>query len=400
MRKRHHTHRIRAEDQAIAAPVTAAVGENSMTLSTSRLIGILSILLLIIVVALGLGWFRVYLYGTQNESVWPESVVDTYRDGDFAQAVANRDSIETDSSKTEEEKAMAVFNALGAEYKVTGEISAVLKDIQDMKTIILNERLTPVLRAETLDVLAKEYAITGRNPAVFAEIYKDAPFSNYLAAGDPELSSRRLAEWSYQIMPSSNAAILVANWYTTQLLQKADLPKDTVDTYVANATDYLKKADAASVEEASNAKTYSESRRYMYYLFYRAVVIGQLSNYSAEFKGQYRDAFEKFLVFAQEQSSVKTNVVAAEFALFAHLAYAQQLSRDGDTAAAVVQLDTLAAELDAISKDQARTNGFFHTMNNERKNNPNGARWTGVVKMTTLSQRFKSAMENVVNVAI
>ena len=282
-----------------------------MTLSISRLVGILFVLLLIIVVLLGLGWFRVYLSGPENVSVWPASVVDTYRDGDFAQALVNRDSIQIDSSKTEEEKAMAIFNAIGAEYKVTGEISAVLKDIQDMKVIILNERLTPVLRAETLDVLAKEYAITGRNPAVFAEIYKDAPFSNYLAAGDPELSSRRLAEWSYQIMPSSNAAILVANWYTTQLLQYPDLPKSTVDSYVANATDYLKKADAASVEEASYAQTYTQSRRYMYYLFYRAVVVGQLSNYSTEFKGQYPAAFDLFLAFAQAQSNSKNNQIAS-----------------------------------------------------------------------------------------
>ncbi len=126
-------------------------------------------------------------------------------------------------------------------------------------------------------------------------------------------------------------------------------------------------------------------------MFQRTVVTGQLANYNDDLKKTYREAYEKFFEVAQTQN----NSVAAEFELFAHLAYAQQLNRDGDTAAAKEQLDMLATKLSAVTPENAKTNGFFNTMKNERANNPAGARWTGVLKMAALSSKFKAAMGTV-----
>jgi hypothetical protein len=369
----------------------AVAVENKMTDHTKRLLGTLFVLLLIVAVVFGLGMFKLYLSGSR-ESVWPTGVVESYRAGDYQAAVENTAKIVSNPNKTEEAKANAIYNSLGAAYRLSGDKKDMMTDIQNMKNIITNESLSLEIRAATLDVLAKEYDISGNDPAVFAEIYKDAPFNQYLAEGDPFLSSRHLAEWSYQLLPSSNAAIIIARWYTDQFTNNPNLPADKVNEYVAAAVEYLKKADAASVAEAGISSTYSGSRKYLFYRSWRALVVGRLGGQLDEYASQYRQSYNDFITFAESQQ----NAIAREAIAPTRLAYAQHLTRDKDTDAAKVQLSILAQDIANAGKD----NVFVNFLRNEYKYRPNGDRWRVVKSMAAVSPEFKAAVEKVVGVTL
>jgi hypothetical protein len=149
------------ETVAQATAVAVAV-ENKMTDHTKRLLGTLFVLLLIVAVVFGLGMFKLYLSGSR-ESVWPTGVVESYRAGDYQAAVENTAKIVSNPNKTEEAKANAIYNSLGAAYRLSGDKKDMMTDIQNMKNIITNESLSLEIRAATLDVLAKEYDLWQRS---------------------------------------------------------------------------------------------------------------------------------------------------------------------------------------------------------------------------------------------
>ncbi|TSC61503.1 MAG: hypothetical protein Athens041674_746, partial [Parcubacteria group bacterium Athens0416_74] len=149
-----------------AEPAIVEAAENKMF---HKLLWLISLLVLILLVVGGTAAFQIYFPKPQkNVSVWPEEVVGSFRAGDYQEAISSRLAIQDDPNTSPEAKAMAVYNSLGSEYRLTGNQNALLVDVQNMKKIILDQTLSLKIRAETLDVLAKEYAITGRNQAVFA----------------------------------------------------------------------------------------------------------------------------------------------------------------------------------------------------------------------------------------
>ena len=377
-----------------AAAVAMAAAANNMTLTTGRLIG-----LLLLIGAFAGAFFLVQFFVSGNVSnseqssraEWLTTTIEKQRSGDFAGALAEAEAVQNDPGSSAEEKALATYNTLGAQYRLTGDTDARLVDIQNMKKVILDETISVSTRVNMLEVLSKQYYISGRDSAVFAEIYKDAPFSTYLAPGDPDLSARRLAEWSYGMMPTSNAAITIARWYTEQRLLNPTQATSTTKVYAAAAEDYLAKADAASLAEAKADASYSNSRRYLFYRYWRTMIIGRLATQKGEpYQSQYRAAYEEFITFAQTQK----NIIAEEYLLNARLFFAQRLVRNKDEASAKIQLDQLAKEM--IAADNPDVNTFFLLLRNEYKNQPTGLTWTSVKNMSAVSPDFKAAVEKIV----
>ena len=320
----------------------------------------------------------------------PTDLVQAVRDGNFKAATSYNIAIQNDPRKSVEEKALATYSALGVQYRLTGDSNTRLIDIQNMKDVILDERVSRRTRVNTLNVLANEYLTSDEDPAVFAEMYKDAPFKEYLVPGDPDRSALQLAEWSYSMMPTSDAAIGIALWYTKQNVLNPKQPASEMKANVDRGVEYLNKADAASVQEAQQDMTYPNSTRYLSYRYWRIIVVKRLASQKGEpYQSQYQSAYKEFITYAKGVP----NILANEYIAYARLYYASQLAGNGDTAGAKNQLDALAQEMSvAVSSDQK----FARFLRDEHTNRPNGEQWSIVKKMYAISASFKAAVEKII----
>lgn len=379
-----------------AIAVTAA---NNMTVTTGRLIGFL-----LLVGGFAAAFFLVQFFVSGNISnseqssvpAWLSTTIQKQRSGDFAGALAEARSIQNDPNSSAEEKALATYNTLGAEFRLTGDINTRLSDVRKMKAIVLDESVSLKTRANVLNNLAAAYSNSGATPSVADEIFKDEPFRQYYsAAEDPDrmvrLSTRKLFEWSYSMNPTSYAAISIARWYSEQQAFNPGLATSTLRAYADLAEDYLKKADAASEEEMREDRTYSDSVRYLVYRHWRTVVIGRLAAPDRpEYQKIFRSTYDEFITFTQTQQ----NVLARGFLFYARLYYASKLSRVGDDANAKIQLDLLAGELNSVPDPS--TNIFLRFLRNEHEERPTGASWINLVESKyALSPAFKAAVEKV-----
>jgi hypothetical protein len=298
-----------------------------------------------------------------------------------------------------DEKALALYNVLGARYRVSGDSATRLEDVRAMKQVVLDSRVSLAIRANMLNMLAAQYSLSGADPAVSAEVFADAPFNQYYekAADDDRtarLSARKLFEWSYGMKPTSFAAINIARWYSEQPAFNPGLDTATRRAYNNAAHEYLLKAEAASIEEARNDSTYLNSTRYMQYRYWRAVIIGRLANSNSHgsiYKNQYRQLYDEFFRFAATQD----NALAQEYVPYARLFYARALAADDASDEAKVQLDTLASELLKLSN--VPTNVFVRFLKNEYAYRRDGATWKNLVASNfVLSPALKAAVSGVV----
>ena len=323
--------------------------------------------------------------------VTQSELMEAVRVGNFKTASEKYLSIQNDPNASADEKALAVLNTLGMQYRLTGNPGTRLVDIQNMKKIILDESVSLNIRADALDSLANQYHISGRHPAVFTEIYKDEPFSLYLAPGDPDLSARRLAEWSYGMVPTSNSAIVIARWYAEQYILNPNQAADVTDEYATRAEEYLNKASAASQKEKERDPGYVDSTRYLVYRYWHAIITGQLAEQKGEpYKSQYRKVYEDFIQFTQTQN----NVLARGYLLYAYLFFAQRVAQQGDESGAKIYLDKLVRELRKV--ENPRTSVFVLFLKNEYRYRPTGATWGVVRNMSEISPSFKSAIDEII----
>ena len=387
-----------ASAAAVTAAVTAAVNEMSTTIT--RLIGFL-----ILIAAFVLAFFLVQSFVSRDASnsgqssgwKWLSATVQKQREGDFSGALAEARLVQDDPGSSAEAKALATLNTLGAEYRVTGEASTRLSDVKKMKEIIMNESVSLWTRVSALNTLAGQYSISGGDSAVFAEIFKDKPFSDYFAsAEDPDrtarLSARKLFEWSYSMRPTSFAAINISRWYSEQMLFNPNLPTSTRTKDLDIAEDYLKKADAVSLEEAKQDSSYSDSGRYLVYRYWRTVIFGRLAGPTRpEYLSEYRATYDEFISFAKAQR----NVLAEEYLSYARLYYAAKLALEKDTVGAKTQLDLLADEMSLVSDPSVSV--FMRFLRNEYTNRPTGPSWKNLVENKyAISPKFKAAVEKVI----
>jgi hypothetical protein len=203
------------------------------------------------------------------------------------------------------------------------------------------------------------------------------------------------------LRPTSFAAIQIARWYSEQKAFYPDLSPAKNGEYGFLADDYLKKADAASVQEAKEDPTYLNSTRYLVYRYGRAVVIGRLAGFQnrlgPEYQPKYRAAYEEFIDFAETQE----NVIAREYVLYSRMFYAQTLLRNKDEAATKQQLDLLAQEILAVLNVDTTPSSsvFLRFLRNEYKYRSDGATWKNLVEGEyKYSPNFKAAIEKVLAV--
>ncbi len=376
----------------VAVATVVVVSKMSQRL-LQQILGLLFLVVVAVVVFLLPVILSKFKPSTESDSVEVTrgELMEAVRAGDFKRATEKYLSIQNNPNASADEKALAVLNTLGMQYRLTGDPGTRLTDIQNMKKIILDESVSLRTRADTLDSLASQYYFSGRDPAVFTEIYKDEPFSSYLVPGDPDLSARHLAEWSYDMVPTSNSAITIARWYAEQNVLNPGQPENTTKMYADLAGEYLDKATAASRDEAARDPLYVDDTRYLAYRYWHAIIVGQLAGQKGEpYKSQYREVYEDFIQFAQTQK----NILARGYLLYAYLFFAQRVAQYGDELGAKTYLDKLVRELRDI--ESPRTSVFVQQLKNEYRYRPTGATWRVVENMFTLSPNLKEEVKRLI----
>jgi hypothetical protein len=322
------------------------------------------------------------------EAPVPQPLLQAVRAGEYASAVSEVQSILDDPARSPDEKALAQLIAVGSEYRLTGAPEARVRDIAIMKQLVSDPALSRYTRINTLNTLANLYSMSGRDPEVLTEVFKDAPYNSFLITGDPDLSVRRVYEWSYSQLPTSFAAINIARWYSEQLIRNPDQTAELTAEYAAVAQEYLNKADETARIEAGQDQNFAGSTRDVIYQYWRTLIIGRLATQiGAPYDSQYRGAYQAFFDYV----ATVDNVYAQEYELYARLFFAQRLVRTGDDASAQGQLAILTTKLRDL--ENADVNPFVRFLRNERANRPDGANWQAVVNLFELSSEFKTVVE-------
>ncbi len=346
---------------------------------------------LIGIALIGAGVYFFVVLAPDGKIPTPMKLVDARKVGDFQTTVAELDSITGDTSKSEEEKAIATYVAAGARFHLSGDVDDRLTDIQEIKKVVLNENISLQSRVNALNVLAASYGDSGRDPVVFAELYKDEPFRQYFVEKDPELSARKLYEWSYSMKPTAVAAARISKWYAEQYVFNPKQTAQQTAEYAALAVDWLNKADAASLAETRYDPTYAGGSRYIEYRHWKAVNIGRISRQIPEpYGSMWRTAYNDYidLLKSSDVALAKENIFYARFT------YALRLMVDKDTAGAKVQFDELANMLNALSNPD--TVAYVRFLRNTYENQPDGSNWVQIRQAYGISPAFKTAVEKII----
>ncbi len=339
------------------------------------------------IVLIGVSVYYFIAFAPEHNIAMPTKLIEAQRVGDYVTVLAELDAIRNDPTKTTEEKAIATFSADGARFHLTGNIDDRLQDIRDIKAAITDPTVPEKTKAYALNVLAASFNDMGRDAAVFTEVFKDAPFNAYLTPGDPELSFRRLFEWSYEMFPTYWSAIRISKWYAEQYVYNPNQPIETTKAYAERAVEFLNKADALIASESRRDPEFLSSARYIEYRHWRAVNVGRLSRQIGEpYTSQYRQGFEDYLALAEASPSA----YARGSKLFGRYLYAARMFLDNDTVAVKTQLDLLAADMNAIENPDVVAFALF--LRNTRSQ-PTGLNWTFIKNVSELSPAFKAAVD-------
>ncbi len=321
--------------------------------------------------------------------VQPKRLAEYRREGNFEATLQELKKIKSSPLKDVNEKALAIIGSTNVKFSMTGDTKTLLEEIDNMKKVSLDPAVDLRVRVEALGTLSAAFCRSGRDPLIFAELYKDEPFRSYLAPGDPDLSARHLAEWSYGQRPTSFAAIRITRWYSEQMLENTDPSSKTRAQYAAETKKYLQSADKLAESELSRTPALSQSIPYIAYRMWRAVAIGRLAAVEGEpYKSQYKDEFEGLFSFIDGLN----NVGAREYEYLGRHFYADLLLRiDSDTPAAKEQLNILVRELRALPNPDVVT--YVRFLRNENRSNPNGYLWRSVKNMMSASSDYKVTVE-------
>jgi hypothetical protein len=278
--------------------------------------------------------------------------------GNYQGIVSASDAVLNDPSKTDAQKAMAVIVANGARFHLSGNIADKLADVDALKKIATDDTLDPGIRSNAINVMAGNMANSGENPVVFNEVFKDLPFSSFVVPNDSEASVRHLFEWSYSILPNADAAVNIADLFA-EPAYVGGLDAATITSNASSAASYIAAADGLIPQEIKRDPGYTQSSRYIDYLWWRTRTVGMLSQLiGAPYSGQYKFSYDQLISTFQQSS----NVIAKSDVYYARFYYADVLARSGDIADAKIQLDALAAELKPIVRSS--TESYVLSMRN------------------------------------
>lgn len=312
------------------------------------------------------------------------------KSGNFSEAQQARQQIEAAPIKNADEQALAVLNSHKVEFFLTGDINAQLRDIQDLKDIAVDPSVNTWVRVRAINTLQVSYCSSGRDQKIFDELYKPGPLEQFGVPGDPDLSARKVAEWSYSIKPSSFAAIRIARWYGDELFNNKNLSAAQKKEYADIMHEYVEAAAALVPGEAKSDPNWYSTVEYSGYRFWRARVIAQLAYYGMEpYTDQYIEEFESMIQFADAQDNKVTDDT-----FFARQILAQYAMRvDKNDVVAKKYLDQIAQKLDAL--ENPLTNSYVRYLRNESRRKNNWP-WQGLEEIFPVSPAYKAAVDRAI----
>jgi hypothetical protein len=317
----------------------------------------------------------------------PQALVQSMRTGQYQAAVDEYERIMQKPDASSDEKALALINVAGARFNITGNADAWIQDIQALKSVVADPSVVIRTRAAALSTLEVAYNYSGRNPAVFAEIYKDGPTKQYLVPNNPDLSAINIGEASYALRPASLSAIYTAQLYAAQYFLNPNQAATTTALYATRAADYLDKAAQAVQREASVTENFEQSSRYFSYMQWKAITQGYLAVEKGDpYTDLFRDSFKQFFEFA----ATRTNPSTGDSVFFTRFQYARILAALKDVSGEKEQLSLLASELNAMP--QGEVSVFVAFLKNERAYRPNDATWKTITNMFSLVPDFQQAV--------
>lgn len=310
----------------------------------------LLIMMAIIVVAVGA--YYAYTVHQQRNSAMTDEESAAERQGLSRKAIEARDRVQSgdyegasdimwelvqDETADPEQRARAVWNGAGSNYKVTGEIEDALASIKELKKIAVDEQVSPRMRAQMISNMAgMYYGSTGRHPLVFEEMFAGEPFSQYRVPGEAYLSIQNLLKLAHQTYPTSNTAIKLAQWYVVEPFQDDTLSEADITSYIVEARRYLDEAATLAEEHMASGELSEDSRRYASNLYWSNFIntgIAYLED--APNKLEYRQNHEEVIAFLK----ASPNNEVKQYLPYVHWHYANWLVKfENDTEAAHTQL--------------------------------------------------------------
>lgn len=338
--------------------------------------------------------FSYFFNGASSISLYPD--IAQINQAKFAKdktiALNLYNEIKTDPARSSDEKALADVEISGVEFIATGDIKARVTEIQNLKKAYLDQSVSPAVRAAALTVLGREYSLSGGNPAILNEVYKDAPFNSYFVPGSPGLSEINIEKAAYAIYPTTVAAIAVAS--TASGLDFLKGTSSSTAAHIALAEEYLKKADAASIQDSKDNPTYIDSDRYMTYSAGRAYTLGRLAILKGEpYESSYRNAYDTLIIPLKSKQRPLPN----ELLLNVRFQYARVLAVDHHPVGEKQQLDQIAKLLNGITNPDVYS--LVQSLRNEKEYRPTGQLWGEVQRMFGVSPDFKAAVTKVLTVS-
>ena len=374
-------------DKVITPIGTGGAQKNSM----SRLV-VLLVAILAIAAVVSFAWSLI----PERYKTWQSSshLWDTYaamRDGNLQSALAASQSIQADPNVSADEKARAILLTLGAGSRLSGDASAILADVQNLKESIINDEVSVPVRARLVSALAAQYALSGNDAAVFAEMFKTEPFSTYLVPRDIDQSIHNLYEWSYTISPTALATINLARWYSEPVLPRtSQLTWTMTDESAKRAEGYLLEADALVAEEMAGDTEFINGSQYFWFRYWRANVVARLADkLGGSYREEYRAGFDELIAFMLAHPAV----LAKENLPFARFQYAIWLLQiEDDKVAATQQLDMLAQELSKMP--YLDSNPFVLSVRDAYANSQEGGLWNFIGVLAKLSPKFEAQIRS------
>ncbi len=141
------------------------------------------------------------------------------------------------SAKDSDEEQQILFDIASATDRSGDPLSAIAL----YKQVITNESTIPLLRAYAIQGFGRMYRAS-RNPAITAEIFKDAPFDMMRVQGNDDLSYRNVFEYGSAIYPLALLELYIANSYLTEAGAEA-ASTDTIERAIGLARTKIANAD-------------------------------------------------------------------------------------------------------------------------------------------------------------
>ncbi len=316
-----------------------------------------------------------------------QSTISDVRSGRYHAAYAQGQAIATSSDSSDDQKALAELSIAGIPFRTTNDPQYLLAHIPIFKSVIADQNVSMSVRALAIDQLASSFCGSGRTWAVFQAIYTGTPYSSFLVPNDPDTSSRNMFTWSYQLYPTTGAAIFLARSYAS-LAYNATSSVDRADD-ISKSQTYLTSAESLVTEdEANTAIAYTQTQEYAEYLYWQAYTTAILAHFDkgSSYEKQYQQMYQNFITAYKGDGGLEYNYVA-----YAELLYGYFLTwNENDTTDAIIQFNAIEPEVK--TDPYYNTDQFVRFVHNERTLRAQGILQgpftAGVLKAEAISPNF------------